>query len=305
MPSDYSSPLIPDRSDDGGFMDPRMMRRLTAQLQARDERERMARLSQAGYARFDAAGPEPQPIQSSPRGTFPVMQGEAASSRPATMMAPSRSSYDTMSPQEQFNSTADASLRGALASIPAAALTGGLAGTALGRGAYAAMSPGWGAAFSAPPSSAVTMFGALGPSALAGRASDKLAGSMYPTSPTAGRFTPGPRVQEELESSYFPEQPWTRRMGISGEALAPASIEAAGERVAARRAQERAAEDEAIAARKQETNAYWSQLAEEARQTRAAEAARQRRLEDTFGTAEGRARQIMQLEASRLRGNGR
>ncbi len=272
------------------------LRVLSAQLAARDERERLARLNRAGDARLEAAGPEPQPIQSSPRGTFPVMRGEAAPSRPATMMVPSRSTYDEMSPIEQEMSTFGGVGRGILATGLAGAV---LSPASLGyRVPLAEVAEGAGVGTLLGGTAGL---GAIAPYGVLSSATDRMAGRLNRTSPTAGRFTPGPRVQEELESSYFPEQPWTRRMGISGEAVPQAAIEAAGERVAARRAQERAAEDEAIAARRQETNAYWSQLADEARQTRAAEAARQRRLTETFGTPSNRAEDILALAASKMK----
>jgi len=89
-------------------------------------------------------------------------------------------------------------------------------------------------------------------------------------------------------------------MGISGEAVSPAAIEAAGERVAARRAQERFAEDAAIAARAQEVRDYHRQLSIGAMQEEAAEAARQRRLQDVCVSPTQRAEDILTLEASRM-----
>jgi len=271
------------------------LRVLSAQLAARDERERMARLNRAGDARLEAAGPEPQPIQSSPRGTFPVMRGEAAPSRPATMMVPSRSSYDTMSPIEKEKSAIGASLRGLLAT--------GLAGAAILPASVGTLSLGGAGAGAALGGTIGGLHGLLNIPPYAGlaNATDRVAGRLYPTSPTAGRFTPGPRVQEELESSYFPEQPWTRRMGISGEAVPQAAIEAAGERVAARRAQERAAEDEVIAAREREAMSYRNQLRRGGWRDEAAEAARQRRLTETFGTPSNRAEDILALAASKMK----
>ena len=272
------------------------LRVLSAQLAARDERERAARLERARAERLEAAGPEPQPIQPSPRGTFPVMQGEAASSRPATMMAPSRSTYDTMSPIEKSMSQAGGVGRGILAT--------GLAGAALMPASMGYRIP---LSEVAVEAGAGALFGgthgllAAAPYAGLANATDRVAGRLNPTSPTAGRFTPGPRVQEELESSYFPEQPWTRRMGISGEAVSPGSIEAAGERVAARRAQERAAEDEVISAREREAMTHRSQLRRGGWRDEAAEAARQRRLTETFGTPSNRAEDILALAASKMK----
>ena len=262
---------------------------LARQLAARDERERVARLERSRGERLAAAGPEPEPIQPSPRGTFPVMQGEVAPSRPATMMVPSRSTYDMMSEDEKRRSADDAWMRGMGASaLAGAALAGPVLGpgVTIGEGVMGGLSGG--------------VAGGAAPFSLVGMAVDRMAGRMNPTSPTAGRFTPGPRVQEELKRSYYPEQPMTRRMGISGEAVSPAAIEAAGERVAIRRAQERAAEDAAIEARAQEIRDYRRQLARAAMQQEAAEAARQRRLTEIFGSPTQRAEDILALEASRM-----
>ena len=276
------------------------LRVLSAQLAARDERERLARLERARAERLEAAGPEPQPIQSSPRGTFPVMRGEAAPSRPATMMVPSRSTYDEMGDSERFASTEGGVARGVLATtLAGAALAPALAGASLGLPLAAADIP-MGAAIGGGGGLTGGLLG-IPPYAALSSATDRMAGRVNRTSPTAGRFTPGPRVQEELESSYFPEQHWTRRMGISGEAVPQAAIEAAGERVAARRAQERAAEDEVIAAREREAMSYRNQLRRGLWRDEAAEAARQRRLTETFGTPSNRAEDILALEASKMK----
>ena len=278
---------------------------LARQLAARDERERVARLERGRGERLAAAGPEPEPIQSSPRGTFPVMQGEAAPSRPATMMVPSRSTYDMMSDSERSSSTAGGVGRGVLATTLAGTALFPAAERAAGLGLTAAEIPlvtgmGGMAGLSVGGLGAVAPVLQIAPYPVLSRASDRMAGRLNPTSPTAGRFTPGPRVQEELKRSYYPEQPMTRRMGISGEAVSPAAIEAAGERVAIRRAQERAAEDAAIEARAQEIRDYRRQLARASMQEEAAEAARQRRLTEIFGSPTQRAEDILALEASRM-----
>ena len=267
---------------------------LARQLAARDERERVARLERARDERLQAAGPEPQPIQPSPRGTFPVMQGEAGPSRPAAMMVPSRSTYDEMSQGEREDSDARGLGRGMLATTLAGLALAPAASRASGFPVLADDFVMGGVGGATGGAVGIAPFVALS------SASDRAAGRMNRTSPTAGRFTPGPRVQEELNRSYFPEQPWTRRMGISGEAVPQAAIEAAGERVAARRAQERASEDTAIAARDQEIRDYRRQLARASMQEEAAEAARQRRLQDVFGSPAQRAEDILTLEASRM-----
>ena len=271
---------------------------LAARLARQDEAQRQRSLAQAEVE----LGPAPVAIEPSPRGTFPVMQEEAAPSRTATMMVPSRSTYDEMSDYEKKMSAASGAGRGMLATT--------LAGAALLPASGAAAYPSqylrshWPGPLAKITSDASfgAQLGGIGslavsaPFAGLSDVSDRMAGRLNPTSPTAGRFTPGARVQEELGRSYFPEQPWTRRMGISGEAVSPTSIEGAAERVEVARTQERAQEQFLIAQRQREMEEHQRRLAG----ARAQEAAREMALTRQFGTPTDRAENILALEALRM-----
>ena len=253
-----------------------MLGELASALRRRDEAERLRRLATAEAA----LGPAPVAIEPAPRGAYPS-SARTATPESATLTVPSRSSWEGMSPEERKDRRERGATRGALATAAA----GGLVGGALGAPTEAIMLGG--------------LFGGsalMGPSGLVSEGSDILAGEVYRTPATAGRFTPGPRMAAELEDSYFPDQPWTRGRGIEGQTTTPTAVEAAAERVEANRAQELATEAVLIEQRQREIEQR--RLAIE--QTRAREAARQRALEQRFGTTGQRAEDILALEALKM-----